>query len=228
MINKRKIIALVPARGGSKGIKNKNLKKIKNKSLVKIASDFIDNSKIFDYKILNSDSKKILQEGKRCKFINIKRLKKLSGPRISDFQIINYTIKQLDRLKINADYIVYIQPTSPIRRVNQLIKSLKSVILNNLDGCWSVTKIDKKYHPYKILISKNKKLKLFLKSGKKIIARQMLNDVFIRNGVFYIFSIKELKKQKTIYLKNMSLSETYYKTVNIDNIQDLIEARKIF
>ena len=79
-----------------------------------------------------------------------------------------------------------------------------------------MTKINTKYHPLKILFSDKGRLKLFLKDGKNIIARQMLKDVYIRNGVFYIFSIKELKKQKTIYLKNMIVSESNYKTVNIN------------
>ena len=70
-------------------------------------------------------------------------------------------------------------------------------------------------------------LKLFLKTGEKIIARQTLSDVFIRNGIFYIFSIKELKKQNTIYLKKMLLSETNYECVNIDNLNDLKVARSI-
>ncbi len=58
MYLKKKIIALVPARGGSKEIKYKNLKKIKNKSLVEITSKFIDDLNITDYKVLNSDNKK--------------------------------------------------------------------------------------------------------------------------------------------------------------------------
>ena len=49
----------------------------------------------------------------------------------------------------------------------------------------------------------------------------MLADAFIRNGVFYIFSVKELKKQKTIYLKKTLLIDTTYKTINIDNNEDL-------
>ena len=56
MLLGKKICALVPARGGSKGIKLKNLKKIKKKSLVEITSNFIKNAKLFDFKVLNSDN----------------------------------------------------------------------------------------------------------------------------------------------------------------------------
>ena len=89
----------------------------------------------------------------------------------------------------------------------------------------SVNKIDNKFHPLKILTKKNGYLKLFSNLGKKIIARQMLSDAYIRNGVFYIFSVNELKKQKTIYLKKMLLSESFYKNINIDTLDDLKKAR---
>ncbi len=228
MLLKKKIYAIVPARGGSKGIKFKNLRKIKNKSLIEITSDFIDDCKIFDGKILNSDNKKILKMGKKLKFINLNRPKKLSGDIISDYQLLDYTLSKMLKLKISADYLIYLQPTSPIRKCNHLLKALKKVIKKNLDGAWSVNKINNKFHPLKVLIKKNNYLQLFSKLGERIIARQMLSNVYIRNGVFYIFSVKALKKQKTIYLKKNILVETNYKNINIDNHEDLKIAKSFF
>ena len=108
MIKKKFIVAVVPARGGSKGIKNKNLKKIKKKSLVELTSDFIDKTKVFDSKILNSDSKEILKLGKKLNFINISRPKYLSGDLISDYQLLEHSILMMNKLKIKSDYIVWI------------------------------------------------------------------------------------------------------------------------
>ena len=65
MYKNYKIIALVPARGGSKGIKLKNLKKINNKTLIKIASEFIDKLEYVDEKVLSTDHKSIIKEGKK-------------------------------------------------------------------------------------------------------------------------------------------------------------------
>lgn len=227
MILKKKILALVPARGGSKGIELKNLKKINNKSLVEITSDFIEKSKIFDKKILSSDHKDILTIGKKLNFLNYKRSKKLSGDRVSDHDLIHDTLKKIKKNKESFDYLVYLQPTSPIRNTKHFLDTMYSVIKKNLDGAWSVTRIDKKFHPLKVLYKSKNYLKLYLKNGKKIIARQMLSDIYIRNGIFYIFSIKELKKQKTIYLKKMLLSETKYRCVNIDSVKDLKKAQYI-
>ena len=67
-----------------------------------------------------------------------------------------------------------------------------------------------------------------MKEGKKIIARQQLDKIFIRNGIFYIFSIKELRKQKTIYLRETLFHEINYKYYNIDDLSDLTNSRKLF
>ena len=227
MIFKKKILALVPARGGSKGIKLKNLKKINNKSLIEITSDFINKCNFFDLKVLSSDSNLILKHAKKLNFEIIKRNKKLSGDRISDIDVINHSLIQLTKKNLNFDYLVYLQPTSPIRQRSHLLTAMEKVVKNNYDSSWSISKVSLKHHPLKSLKIHNKKLKLFDEKGKKIVARQMLNETYIRNGVFYIFNIKELIKQKSIYLKKTFPSITKYRTINIDSLDDLKEAKKI-
>jgi len=228
LINKKKILALVPARGGSKGIKLKNLKKINGKSLIQITSEFIDKCKFIDLKVLSSDNKKIINHSKCLKFEIVKRSKKLSGDRVSDFQVIQETLIFIkDNLKYNFDYLVYLQPTSPVRKRRHLLDAIKKVIKFKYDGSWSVTKVDTKYHPLKSLKIVRNKLKLFDNRGQRVIARQMLNSVYIRNGVFYIFDIQRLLKNKSIYLEKILPSVTEYKTANIDNLVDLKLAKKL-
>ena len=216
----------MPARGGSKGIKNKNLKKIKTRSLIEITSSFIDKCKIFDLKLISSDSDRILKHGKKLEFMTIKRPKKISKDHATDYQVINHAIKELHKKKLEFDYLAYLQPTAPFRKTNHFLNALKKVYKNRLNGAWSVTEIDKKMHPMKIILNNNNFINLYLKDGKKFKSRQKLEQVFIRNGLFYIFSTRELLKKKSIYLKKMYLSLTKYFNVNIDTIKDLKIARK--
>jgi len=218
----------VPARGGSKGIKLKNLKKINGKSLIQITSEFIDKCKFFDLKVVSSDNKKIIEHSKDLEFEIVKRSNKLSGDRVSDFQVIQESLIFIkDNLKYDFDYLIYLQPTSPVRKKKHLLDTIKKVIKFKYEGSWSVTKVDTKYHPLKSLKIVKNKLKLFDNRGQSIIARQMLNSVYIRNGVFYIFDIKSLIKNKSIYLKKILPSITEYKTANIDNLTDLSLAKKL-
>lgn len=224
MFLSKKILCLIPARGGSKGIKNKNLKKINNKSLVKIAVDFAKSLNFIDKIIVSSDSEKILKEAKLAKVNQHNRPKKLSGSYVSDYEIINEIIQKFK----NYDYLLYLQPTSPFRKKKPLISIFDKIIKNKYHGAWSVTCVDKKFHPKKVLKLTNKKyIKTYIKDGKNIIARQQLENTYIRNGIFYIFSINELKKQKTIYLKKTIFHIINYEHYNIDIMKDLNDSRKL-
>ena len=226
MFRNKKILALIPARGGSKTIKLKNLKKIKNKTLIWHTANFIKKTKIFDLSIVSSDNSKIIKEAKKNKLEVIYRPKNLSKDYISDIQVILHALREINASD-RFDYIVYLQPTSPIRKVNHLISTLNQVITKKYDGAWSVSSIDKKLHPLKSLVISKSRLKLYNLKGKRIIARQQLNQTYIRNGVFYIFSVKKILKKKSIYLNKLYPSITDYKTSNIDMIEDLRFARKL-
>lgn len=124
--------------------------------------------------------------------------------------------------------MVYLQPTSPIRKISQLINALRIVIKKNYDASWSITQIDKKFHPKKVLkFSKDNFLSIYLNEEKKIFARQQLEDICIRNGIFYIFKISKFLKSKDIFFKKTYPSITNYPYVNVDTFQDLNELRKI-
>ena len=89
-----------------------------------------------------------------------------------------------------------------------------------------MTKIDKKFHPLKVLKrKKNNSFDFYLIKGKNIIARQQLDDVYIRNGVFYILDAKSFKKNKSLIGRKNSLFEIKTKSFNIDNLHDFNKFR---
>ena len=127
---------------------------------------------------------------------------------------------------IRFDILIYLQPTSPFRKKSQITKSLNELIDNNLNSIWSVSKVEKKFHPKKIITcTKKNYFKLFDKSGEKVVARQQLDNTYIRNGLFYIFKIKKLIEKKSIYLNKSKISITNYHVINIDNHIDLKNAK---
>ena len=70
-------------------------------------------------------------------------------------------------------------------------------------------------------------MSIYSNSGKKIFARQQLENIYIRNGIFYIFKISKLINNRDIYLKKNYPSITNYLSVNIDSYKDLKKAKKI-
>lgn len=225
MYKGKKVIAIVPARGGSKGIKLKNLLKINSISLIGHTSKFIDSLNIVDLKVVSSDHKLILKESKKYKFYTFKRPKKFSGDRVSDFEVINNVLEHKE-LKNKFDYLIYLQPTSILRDKKQLLNAFKEMLAKNYDSSWAISKIDRKFHPLKVLYIENKKLILNNFEGKKIIARQQLKDSYIRNGNFYIFDVKKLLKKKSIYLNKILPSLSDHRVFNIDTWEDYVSLKK--
>ena len=92
---------------------------------------------------------------------------------------------------------------------------------NKLEAVWTISKIDKKFHPIKILTTNNNKLKYFSSGGKNFVNRQSLKDNFIRNGIAYFFTRKSIINLKQILPLNSGFVEISRDIANIDTFQDL-------
>jgi len=224
MYKNKKILAIVMARGGSKGIKRKNLKKINGYSLVAISAKVLKKIKSIDKSIISSDSNQIINEGIKFGLKKIfKRPALLSGDIVSDYDVIKHGLLSAEKFfKTKYDLALMIQPTSPLRTVKHINDCIKLYFKKKgTTSVWSVSKIDTKFHPMKILEIKNNFLKYFHKKGKKIIARQQLDQKYYRNGVCYVVNRKTILKEKNL-LGNKSVPYIMSdKVINIDSIEDL-------
>ena len=224
-------LCIIPARSGSKGIKDKNIKKIKKLTLIEHAYVFAKKFKEFDEIIVSTDSKKYLKFLKKYdyKFTNFLRPKSLSRKNSTDLEVLNYELKRYENyFKKKFDYVAFFQPTSPIRKKSDIIKCIKIIKKKKPEALWTISKIDTKFNPMKQLIIRKNQLKYYSKNGHKFKSRQLLDNTFIRNGVAYFYSRKSILTFKKILPKK----STYYlikgKYVNIDTLNELNLARKIF
>lgn len=230
MINKKKILAIIPARGGSKGIKLKNLKKVKGKTLVTIAGELVKKIKIIDKALISTDHQKIAKVAIKSglKFYSY-RPKNISGDRVSDTKVLLQSLIEAEKKeKEKYDIIVMLHPTSPLRKAKDVIGAIKLLIRKNYDSVWTVSKTDLKYHPLKQLVIKKSKLNYFSSKGKFIIARQQLNNIYHRNGVAYVIKSDFIKKNKKIIGNNSGAYILNDKQISIDTIQDLVDSNKFY
>ena len=223
MYKNKTILAIVPARGNSKGIKNKNLKKIKGLSLVEHAGNILKKISWIDYSIISSDSDKIIKAAKKSNLECIfKRPKSISGDRISDHSVLLHALKAAEKFKKNKiDIILLVQPTSPLRKVIYIKNVIKKIVDEKLDSVWTVSRADLKFHPLKQLIFKKNILSHYNKKGKGIIARQQLNNTYYRNGVVYAFTRKLILKNKNLISSKSSGYLINTPQISIDTIKDL-------
>jgi CMP-N-acetylneuraminic acid synthetase len=129
-------------------------------------------------------------------------------------------------MKTKFNIILMIQVTSPLRTTKNINDSIKKIINKKFDAVWTITKIEKKYNYLKQLKIKNDRLSLCNNNGFKIVARQELDDAFIRNGAVYAFSRNAVMK-KNLIPKKTSYILLKSKQISIDNKTDLKLARTL-
>ena len=192
MLKQRNYHSIILARGESKGIKNKNFRKINNKPLIYWSILKSLNSKKIDQTWVSSDSKKILNYSIKCGASIIKRPKKFAKDNSSSESAWLHGINYLKKKGLNVDNIIGIQPTSPIRSSKDFDKAIKIFEKNKLDSLFTSTVINDFF-----IWKKNQKNKFISNYNYKLRkTRQKIKDKYLENGSFYIFNTKKFKRFK--------------------------------
>jgi len=222
LLDKYKVLALIPARSGSKRLPKKNLLKFCGKPL--IAHSFIEakKSKIIDDVIISSDDKKILE---LAKYYDIKvpfiRPKSLANNKSNMFSVIEHTLKNI---KDNYDILILLQPTSPLRKVEDIDNALLSLKKNNAKMLVSANKIGQ---PQEWIFKPTNKMflgssSINFTSGKR---SQDYTESYIINGAIFIAHINELLKSKTFFNpKTFVFIMELKSSIDIDNKEDFLLA----
>jgi len=228
MINRKNVLAIIPARGGSKGIPLKNLRKLRGLSLIAIVANVVHKIKEIDRVIVSTDSSKIAAEAEKCGLsVPFRRPKHLSGDRVSDFQVLINSLKKIEKIdKKKYELIIMLQPTSPLRKVKNVKDALNLIVEGNFDSVWTVSETDLKYHPLKQLIINKNKLEYYDKEGINIIARQQLKKTYHRNGVAYVVTRKCILNQNSIKGKRAGALVIRGTNISIDTEEDIKLAEK--
>ena len=222
-----KFAIVIPARKNSKSIKNKNLIKIKKKPLIQYTFDQIE--KINILKFILTDSKQIKSIAKKNNIIiDYERPKSTSLSKSSMDETIHHFAKW-SLNKYSIDYLIILQPTSPLRDAEDIKKSIKIIKSNKYKSLFSIS--ESLEHPYETINVNEKKnsWKYILKKSKKFYRRQDfdINSYFI-NGAIYIIERNYLLKYKKI----ISNLHNYYKmkkskSLDINDFDDLDMAKKL-
>ena len=159
-----KFISVIPARKGSKSIKNKNIIKIKNKSLIEYTFDQINRSKLSskDSYVITNDSR-VKRIAKKYNFnTDYKRLNSLSSSKTPLLENLKHFVKWTDNSGIKYDYLVILQPTSPLRKSIDINKSIE--IVNKKKSKCLVSLSESLEHPYEsVFLNKKSRINFFFK-----------------------------------------------------------------
>lgn len=214
MIKKKKILGIVTARSGSKGLKNKNILNLGNKPLLAHPIIALRKSLIIDYIFLSTNSNSYANKGKKYG-ANVPYLRpnNLSTDEATSEDVILDILKWFKKRKNYFDIIILLEPTSPLTNYKDVKKILnffvKKIKKGSLLGISQLEKFDSKS-----IFNLNKKNRILIKN-KKFRSRQKLQKEYYLDGSFYISDVKTFSKEKSFIHNN-----TYgYKLENYKNIE---------
>jgi len=188
MIQNKRVLAIIPARSGSKGIRDKNIREMNGKPLMGYTIDSCIKAGFFDDILVSTDSKLYQQTavelGASVPFL---RPPHLSGDEAASGDVILHAINEMKKLGKEYDYFMLLQPTSPLRNEEHILESMKLLFEKQADSVISVCPYDCKCY-LSVGITETGEIKTpdFL---KKQIRRQEVKSGFRINGAIYLTSV---------------------------------------
>lgn len=220
MYKNNKFIAIIPARGGSKGIPGKNIINIKGKPLIDYTIKEALASSYIDKVVVSTDSREIAEIAIRCGAeVPFLRPENLASDTSKTIDAILFTLTELKKLGQSYDYLVLLQPTQPLRKYFHINEAIETIIQMNGESLVSVSAV--KDHPVLLRTITNKGEVVNLLNLNSTIRRQDFPEFFKVNGAIYINKIQCLN-ENTSFNDNLiayKMDEKY--DVDIDDYFDL-------
>ncbi|MFH1772655.1 MAG: acylneuraminate cytidylyltransferase family protein [Candidatus Omnitrophota bacterium] len=215
----QEIIAVIPARGGSKGIRGKNIMDFCGKPLIAWSILQAKNSKYIKDVYVSSDSKEIINISEVFGAKSIKRPKSLSGGKSSSEQALLHAIENIEKQKRKKiDICVFLQATSPLREECDIGKAVNYFINKKADSLFSSSLLDD-FCAWEI---KNKKLKGATFDYKNRGRRQERKPYYLENGSIYIFKPGILRKNNNRFGGKIEMYlMPLWKSFEIDKAEDV-------
>ena len=231
MLNNDNILVLIPARGGSKGVVNKNLIKIGDYSLVERALFTAMGAEHIDRIIVTSDSDEIINlVNKYGDYAPFKRPAELATDEAGSLEVIQHALKWTEEKDQRTyNYIALLEPPCPFRLPSHVKDTLKIAVEKEASSVVSVVAVDD-YHPIRIKkMDKDGALKGFCMEEPDGLRRQDQEPAFIRNCAVYVFSretiLADLLWGNAPY--GYVMDRSLY-AINIDEPIDILTARSFF
>jgi len=223
---KNKIFALIPARGGSKRIKNKNMVMVGGKPLIQYTLDIVKKCKFLDDIFVSTEDEKIKEIAKGNGVKIIDRPKELAKDETPMHPVIKHAIEYWKSIDHKPDIIVLLQPTSPLRTVKDIDDCTKKVI----EGADSAeTFIETEETPFWMFWIKDDKAVPFNK--EKLEKYQRIEDLpksYKENGAVFVFRTKSFIATNSFYgADHRAVIMPKERSLDIDDSEDLEKIRRM-
>ena len=222
------ILAIIPARGGSKGIPRKNIKLLAGKPLIAYSIEVAIKSKFINKIVVSTDDDEIAQISKNYNSEVVMRPKEMAKDDSPTIDSVIHVLNFMGKKEYFVDLVVLLQPTSPLRTQKDVDNAIK-LFIKNKDKCDSLVSVCEFEHsPYWGLKVESEYLKPIFGNKYLKTRRQELPKSFIPNGAIFISTPKKLKEFKTFYSpRTLSYIMPAEKSIDMDSQMDFMLAQLI-
>lgn len=229
MSEKKRIIAIIPARSGSKGLADKNIRELNDKPLLSYTIEAAIKSGLFETVHVSTDSKEYAEIARRYgadePFL---RNKRNAGDESSSWEVVREVLKNYKEEGQEYDICFLLQPTSPLRSCNDIKEAYKQFLEKKAKSMTSVTEVE---HPVQWCFKMNDlcSMKEFSLSPFKDSRRQDLEKYYHENGAIYIVRVKDIMDPSFDFYADQCFAYVMdrNRSIDIDTLQDFIIAETI-
>lgn len=202
MYNGKVVLCIIPARGGSKGLPGKNIKKLSGKPLITYSIEQARDSKYIDRVIVSTDSREIADISEKYGAeVPFMRPKKYAEDNSSIFDVLLHAMDRLEKKeKYSFDILVLLHVTAPLRNSEDIDNCIELLVKKDADNIFSVTPANRNPYFNMVEVSKDGKVRLIKKGS--FATRQSAPEVFDMNASIYVWWKDILKKKKRTLLEN--------------------------
>jgi len=200
MYKNKRIVCIIPARGGSEGLPGKNIKMFLDKPLIVHTIEQAKKSKLIDRVIVSTDDKKIASISKKYSAeVPFIRPKFLAQDKSSTMDVLLHAIEWLKKDSYPFDILVLLHATAPLRAVEDINNCIKLLFNKNVTNVFSVTEAHR--NPYFNMVEVVRG-KVRLVKGSRFSSRQQAPKVYDMNASIYVWWRDVFNNKKIIFLKN--------------------------
>jgi len=227
MMNAIKILAIIPARGGSKGVPNKNIVEVGGKPLMVWSIEAALKSKYITKTVVSSDSDIVLNIAQQNGAQIIKRPSNLASDTARTEPVIAHVLSELLKNGEHYAYVILLQATAPLRTFQDIDQAIQRLL--NADASALISVYEAKHHPLKAFTANDKGyLKGLVNNNYPFMPRQVLPKAYYPNGAIYLIKTENfLQKNQLFTDKTIAFEMPFEKSIDIDNQADLAFADKI-
>ena len=219
-------IAIIPARGGSKGIPNKNLAEVDGISLVTRAIHSAVQSGVVDFVVVSSDDPAILDEATKAGAVAINRPADLATDTAAIEDAIAHALQKFSESHPTPTTLVLLQPTSPLRQSSTISDAVRLFTENgNVGSVFGV--IEAEHHPYKTLIATDAIVQPMRTIEDLSRSRQELPKAYRQSGSIYVVGVQDFLTNNSLFISPVRWIEvSSEEAIDIDTPADLETARQ--